>query len=105
MFLLNKELRIKKAAAEELCKVKNELDEILTLIGNIEANYQHIDNNDLIESNIYELNSLRAKYKYLFKEAKELGELLKGTTIKTATKEKNTNEKEESGIIWDIIST
>ncbi len=52
-------------------KIRKELSEVKTLIDNAYSMFNICDDNDLVDSYIYEIQSLNKRYEYLLKKAKE----------------------------------
>lgn len=53
-------------------QLMEELSQIKGLLENVRRQYQDVSEDDLIEALIYEELSLRARYRFLIKEAKNL---------------------------------
>ena len=65
---------LSKAAQKERQELKRSLDHTRTLINQAYGGFNSTCDSDLIESYVFEINALQARYNYLLRRFKELGE-------------------------------
>ena len=68
-------LSLSKSAQKERQELKRSLDHTRTLINQAYGSFNSTCDSDLIESYVFEINALQARYNYLLRRFKELGEL------------------------------
>lgn len=67
-------LTLSKAEKKEQQELKRSLDHTRTLINQAYGGFNSTCDSDLIESYVFEINALQARYNYLLRRFKELGE-------------------------------
>ena len=68
-------LSLSKTAQKERQELKQSLDHTRTLINQAYGSFNSTCDSDLIESYVFEINALQARYNYLLRRFKELGEI------------------------------
>ena len=66
------EFRNARAQKGRIAEIKREIKNVKSQIESAETRFEFESEPDLVESSIYEIKSLNAKYRYLLKAAKEL---------------------------------
>ena len=67
-------LPLSKAVQKERQELKQSLDHTRTLINQAYGGFNSTCDSDLIESYVFEINALQARYNYLLRRFKELGD-------------------------------
>ena len=67
---------LSKTVQKEQQEIKHALDHTRTLINQAYGGFNSTCDSDLIESYVFEINALQARYNYLLRRAKELEALL-----------------------------
>lgn len=70
-----------KVKAEPENNLFNEIDYVKRALNNASSRFEFENDPDLIECNIYEMQSLSARYRYLLREARRLGLSKKASAI------------------------